>query len=62
MSANADCPVCGHTTDFDSHALDAARIILDADTHGKKWLIYLVTCERCQQVIRAGGKDGRGGV
>jgi hypothetical protein len=62
MTASVDCPHCGHTTNFHTDSLDASKIILDVDTEGKKRLVYLVTCERCQQVIRAGGKDGRGNV
>ena len=62
MTASIDCPVCGHTANFNTGALDVAKIITVTDSDGKKWTVYLVTCEQCLQEFQAGGKDGRGNV
>jgi hypothetical protein len=60
--ASADCPDCKHTTTIDPGTHDVTKIIPVKDRDGKTWGVYLVTCERCQREVRAGGKDGRGNV
>ena len=60
MMASADCPHCGHTTNFNPSGHDVTRTVPTPDSDGKMWVVYRVTCERCKREIRAGGKDGKG--
>jgi hypothetical protein len=53
MVANADDPTCGHANNLDSDTLDAAKISVDTDTGGKKWQVYLVTCEASKAKLPA---------
>lgn len=57
--ATAYCPVCNHETRFDLGSIDALDREFVTDPDGKRYMIFVVRCERCNGPIKIDSRYGQ---